>query len=66
MSLQDEIEAHYGPIGELVPDGKIHRFHAPDDEPGHDSGWYLRYPSGEGCAGSLHGACACHADADEK
>lgn len=66
MSLQDEIEAHCGPIGELVPDGKPHRFHAPGDEPGHDSGWYWLLLTGEGCWGSLHGAGVCHADAAKK
>lgn len=62
MSLQYELEAYYGPIGELVADGKPHRLHAP----GHASGWYLLYPSGEGCWGSLHGAGVCHADEAKK
>ncbi|WP_442967243.1 hypothetical protein [Pseudomonas sp. WJP1] len=51
----DALQAVYGPLDCLpVPDGKIHRFHVPGDEPGSLSGWYLMFadPIVTGCFGS--------------
>lgn len=55
MSIKNEHQGHCLPItGELVPDGKIHRFHAHNDEQVRDTGWYLLHRTGEGFCTSWH------------
>jgi hypothetical protein len=55
MSIKNEHQDHCLPLaGELFPDSKIHRFHAPGDKPGRDSGWYWLHPTGEGFCTSWH------------
>ncbi|CAE6931890.1 conserved protein of unknown function [Pseudomonas marincola] len=63
MSIKDKMQAQCGLInGEPLQDGKIHRFHAYGDRPGHDSGFYLYFPDGAACWFSkhLHSAGFCH------
>lgn len=51
----DALQAVYGLLDFLpVPDGNIHRFHVPGDEPGSLNGWYLLFaePITTGCFGS--------------
>lgn len=45
--FRDAIQARFGRMGWLpVPDGTIHRFHAPDDKPGTLNGWYVLHLDG--------------------
>lgn len=55
MTLNDDMATRYGlPDGELVPDGKPHRTHAPGDKPGQRTGFYVSFESGEGFITSCH------------
>lgn len=51
----DSLQSVYGLLDVLpVPDGSIHRFQVPGDDPGRLNGWYLLFPEpiAKGCFGS--------------
>ena len=42
--FRDALQSVYGPIDWLpIPDGDIHRFHVPGDNPGTRNGWYVLF-----------------------
>ncbi len=55
IQFRDALQAAFGPLDLLpIPDGAIHRFHAPGDKQGSLNGWYLLFLDGiaSGCFGS--------------
>lgn len=47
LAFRNALQSKFGPLDWLpIPDGKIHRFHVPEDKPGAMNGWYVLYLDG--------------------
>ena len=53
QGLAEEMSSHGLASNEIIPDGRIHRFHVSGDRPGSKNGWYVLYADGEIPAGAF-------------